>query len=164
MPAPDIAIRELHPDFPAYIGKVALDIDAHSVPLLSGVKFAVAVGFPDRSKTQNPVPSGYQLIMPCVHVVADNISTSGFSFTLYSDKLEHVPSPRDFSGMSGGPIFWSDGDRYGLLGIMYASSQLEKSELPPNSIYIRGILADRETIEKWVSHVPRLHKASDEWS
>lgn len=76
---PDIAVCELHPDFPAHIGKDALDIDAHPVPPLLEVSFAVAVGFPDRLKTQKSMPLGHQLKMPCLHVVADNKSKSGAS-------------------------------------------------------------------------------------
>jgi len=84
-PGPDIAIRELNPDFPAHVGKVALDIDANPMPVLSEVSFAVAVGFPDRLKTLTAIPLGYQLAMPCVHALADNHSVAGPSFTLFSE-------------------------------------------------------------------------------
>lgn len=151
---PDIAIRELNPDFPAYVGKVALDIDANPVPPLSEVSFAVAVGFPDRLKTPIPAPLGYQLAMPCVHAVAENHSKSGPSFTLFSE-LQATPNIRDLSGMSGGPIYWSDEAAYGLLGITYESSPPEGSISGSASVHIKGHVADRETIEEWVSHVPQ---------
>ena len=154
-PEPDIAVRELHPDFPAHVGKVALDIDANPVPSLNRVSFAVAVGFPDRLKTQIPASSGYQLAMPCVHAVAENHSKVGPSFTLFSE-LQATPSIRDLSGMSGGPIYWSDDTAYGLLGITYESSPLDGSVSGASSVHIKGHLADRETIERWVSHVPHL--------
>lgn len=155
-PEPDIAIRELNPDLPEYVGKVALDIDANLVPRLSEVSFAVAVGFPDRLKTQSSAPLGYQLAMPCVHAVADNHSTSGPSFTLFSE-LQNTPSIRDLSGMSGGPIYWSSDSAYGLLGITYESSPSEGALAGNASVHIKGHLADRETIERWVSHVPHLY-------
>lgn len=155
-PAPDIAIRELDPNFPAYVGKVALDIDANPVPPLSEVFFAVAVGFPDRLKTQTQTPPGYQLAMPCVHAVAENHSKTGPSFTLFSE-LQTTPNIRDLSGMSGGPIYWSNEARYGLLGITYESPSPEGLISGPDSVHIRGHVADRETLEEWVSHVPRLY-------
>jgi hypothetical protein len=154
-PEPDIAIRELIPDFPAHVGKIALDIDANPVPALSEVSFAIAVGFPDRLKTQTPSSLGYQLAMPCVHAVADNISKAGPSFTLFSE-LQATPNIRDLSGMSGGPIYWSDQAAYGLLGITYESSPLEDSLSGTASVHIKGHLADREAVERWVSHVPHL--------
>lgn len=155
IPEPDIAIRELNPHFPAHIGKSALDIDAGTVPPLSGVKFAIAVGFPDRLKTQSPAPVGYQLAMPCVHAVADNQSTSGPTFTLFSE-LQETPGIRDLSGMSGGPIYWSNDTRYGLLGITYESSPVDRS-LAGAAVHIRGHLADWAILERWVSHVPHLY-------
>lgn len=155
-PGPDIAIRELNPDFPAHVGKVALDIDANPVPGLHEVSFAVAVGFPDRLKAQTPAPFGYQLAMPCVQAVADNHSKTGPSFTLFSE-LQATPNIRDLSGMSGGPIYWSNATAYGLLGITYESSPLEGSVSGAASVHIKGHLADREAIGRWVSHVPHLY-------
>ncbi len=152
-PEPDIAIRELHPDFPVHIGKSALDIDAAPVPPLLGVSFAIAVGFPDRLKTQSPTSLGYQLAMPCVYAVADNHSTSGPSFTLFSE-LPATPAIRDLSGMSGGPIYWSNDFRYGLLGITYESSPLDGSLAGTAAVHMKGHLADRATLERWVAHVP----------
>ena len=155
-PEPDIAIREIDPNFPAYVGKVALDIDANPVPVLSEVSFAVVVGFPDRLKTQTAFPIGYQIAMPCVHAVADNHSDVGPSFTLFSELLA-TPNIRDLSGMSGGPIYWSDETSYGLLGITYESSPLENSLSGTASVHIKGHLADRNTIAQWVSHVSPLY-------
>ena len=155
-PEPDIAIRELHPDFPAHVGKVALDVEANPVPPLPEVSFAVAVGFPDRLKTQTTGPLGYQLAMPCVHAVAENHSKAGPSFTLFSE-LPATPGIRDLSGMSGGPIYWSDETAYGLLGITYESSPLEGSISGSSSVHIKGHHADLETFERWVSHVPHLY-------
>lgn len=155
-PEPDIAIRELNPDFPAHVGKVALDIEANPALGLSAVSFAVAVGFPDRLKTQTLGPFGYQLAMPCVQAVAENRSKFGPSFTLFSE-LDATPSIRDLSGMSGGPIYWSNKAAYGLLGITYESSPIEKQVSGAASVLIKGHLADRETIERWVSSVPYLY-------
>ncbi|TAJ08486.1 MAG: hypothetical protein EPO61_10335 [Nitrospirae bacterium] len=155
-PEPDIAIRELSPEFPAYVGKLAIDIEAAPIRPLSEVAFAIAVGFPDRLKTQSPTPLGYQLAMPCVHAAADNHSGFGPSFTLYSE-LQETPAIRNLSGMSGGPIYWSNDTSYGLLGITYESSPLDGSLAGTAAVHIKGHLADRATIERWVSHVPHLY-------
>lgn len=153
-PEPDIAICELDSEFPLHVGKSALDIEKCVVPPLKNIKFAIAVGFPDRLKEQIPEGLGYRLSMPCVHAVAENQSTEGPSFSLYSE-LESTPAIRDLSGFSGGPIYWSDETNYGLLGITYESPSLD-SLAGPNAIHIRGHLVDHETLERWVAHVPRL--------
>lgn len=155
-PEPDIAIRELHPDFPEHVGKSALDIEACVVPPLSEIAFAIAVGFPDRMKEQIQEGLGYRLSMPCVHAVADNRSDQGHSFTLFSE-LESTPAIRDLSGLSGGPIYWSNGSNYGLLGITYESSPLEGALAGSAAIHIKGHLADIATIEGWASQVPKLY-------
>jgi len=155
-PEPDIAIRELHPDFPAHVGKSALDIEVCVVPPLSEISFAVAVGFPDRMKGQIQNELGYRLSMPCVHVVADNMSSQGPSFSLFSE-LESTPAIRDLSGLSGGPIYWSNESKYGLLGITYESSPLDGALAGGAAIYIKGHLADLSTIERWTNQVPRLY-------
>jgi hypothetical protein len=156
MPEPDIAVRELHPDFPEHVGKIALDIEANPIPALSEVSFAVAVGFPDRLKTQTSTPLGYQLAMPCVRAVADNHSRVGPSLMLFSE-LQATPNIRDLSGMSGGPIYWSNDSSYGLLGITYESSPIDGSVSGAAAVHIKGHLADRETIERWVSQMPHLY-------
>lgn len=155
-PEPDIAIRELHSDFPGHVGKSALDIEACVVPPLSEVAFAVAVGFPDRMKEQTQEGLGYRLSMPCVHAVAENRSSQGQSFSLFSE-LGSTPAIRDLSGLSGGPIYWSNESKYGLLGITYESSPLEGALAGGAAIHIKGHLADIATIESWASQVPRLY-------
>lgn len=156
MPEEDIAIRELHPDFPKHVGKSALDVEACVVPQLSEVAFAIAVGFPDRLKVQTHEELGYRLSMPCVHAIADNRSSQGQSFSLFSE-LEATPEIRDLSGLSGGPIYWSNESKYGLLGITYESSPLDGALAGDSAIHIKGSLADIPTIERWISQVPRLY-------
>lgn len=155
LPAPDIAIRELRPDFPAYVGKSALDIEACAVPPLSEVAAGIAVGFPDRATEGRAEGTGYRLSMPCVHAVGENRSAEGPSFSLYSD-LDSTPEIRDLSGMSGGPIYWSNEERYGLLGITYESAPLADALGGHASVHIKGQHVDLATIESWVDQVPSL--------
>jgi hypothetical protein len=155
-PEPDIAIRELDPEFPEYVGKSALDIEACVVPPLSEVTFAIAAGFSDRMKEQIQEGLGYRISMPCVHAAAENRSDQGHSFSLFSE-LESTPAIRYLSGLSGGPIYWSNECAYGLLGITYESSPLEGALAGGAAIHIKGHLADISTFERWASQVPKLY-------
>jgi hypothetical protein len=94
--------------------------------------------------------------MPFVHAIAENRSIVGPAFTLFSE-LKETPAIRDLSGMSGGPIYWSNDAAYGLLGITYESSRPEESLAGSAAVHIKGHLADRATIERWVANVPHLY-------
>jgi hypothetical protein len=150
-PAPDIAIRELRPNLPEYIGKVTLDVEKVSVPPLRDIKFAVAVGFPDKLKEKRSDALGDRIAMPCVHALAENISSDGSSFSLRSE-LKDTPGVRDLSGLSGGPIYWTDANNYGLLGITYESAPMD-TFAGSAAVHIIGHLADLETMERWTTQV-----------
>ena len=64
---------------------------------------------------------------------------------------------RDLSGLSGGPIYWSNESKYGLLGITYESSPLDGVLAGAAAIHIKGHLADLSTIVSWTNQVPRLY-------
>ena len=113
-PRPDVAIREVKPDYVHALGKLAFDLDsAYSPP--AGLQHAIAVGFPTNMKYQQPGPSRtYRIAMPHAVVVAElSGGTPKERFHLFSE-LDTPLKDRSFSGMSGGPIFWSTDRRYGI--------------------------------------------------
>lgn len=55
----------------------------------------------------------------------------------------------DFSGVSGGPIYWSTEDRYGILGIVYESAA-GSGLLGEKAIHVLGELATPAVIENWI--------------
>ena len=58
-----------------------------------------------------------------------------------------------YSGMSGGPIFWSDDqENFGLMGIVYEGGAGDNGE----SIYVYGELAAASVVKQWLANVPRL--------
>ena len=62
------------------------------------------------------------------------------------------PAQEDYSGMSGGPIFWSTEDSYGIFGIIYeggVGSELANGK----SVHIYGEHANKDEILKWISQV-----------
>ena len=160
LPEPDIAIRQICPDFPQIIGKIPIKLENNSINTLGKIQHAVAVGFPTKEKRPIDAKNGYRITMPCVHVLAkiSSINKDSGQLSLYSE-LDHTVQIKDFSGMSGGPVFWSTEKDYGLLGIMYEA-------LPPNPsenslgesprIVIKAELVTSERFKNWVAKFPEL--------
>jgi hypothetical protein len=154
---PDIAIRELHPDFPKAIGKVPLCL--RPAPPWDKLTHAIAVGYPTGIKESVVEERGRRVGIPCVHALAEQISPPGNSFQLFS-ALPDSPGIASFSGMSGGPVYWSSPDEYGLLGLMYEAGPPEPpvgglAEGPRIQIFAETVTPERFAL--WVSRVPRLY-------
>jgi hypothetical protein len=74
-------------------------------------------------------------------------------FTMFST-LENPARDIDCSGMSGGPIFWSTGEEYGILGIIYEGGPGQAHD----SIYVFGEIATPDTIKSWIAQCPPLQR------
>jgi hypothetical protein len=116
--APDIALRQIDDELPAHIGKEAFELHKEARPNYP-VTHAMAVGFPTAAKTNRDEPIGTRLAMPCVQAVAEGVGTPESADRLqFFSEIETKPEIGSLSGMSGGPVFWSDGDKFGLLGFV----------------------------------------------
>ena len=145
--SPDIAIREIDPDHIARIGKEPLDLDALKEPP-EDIKHAYAVGFPEAlkyNKHDEKDRFGYRVSMPQVQILAELSCRPDRRFTMFSS-LERLALDIDYSGMSGGPIYWSSGDEYGILGIIYEGGPSEDKR----EIYVYGELATPAVIRGWI--------------
>lgn len=143
--SPDIAIREVKPGFISHLGKQAIDIDVmKDVP--DGIRHAYAVGFPEALKTAFNDKIGYRVSMPQAQILAELQATPTRRFSMFSE-IEPVHDI-DYSGMSGGPIFWSTEEEYGLVGIIYEGGH--GSSGANDQIFVYGELATPEIILGWI--------------
>jgi hypothetical protein len=152
----DIGIRQVKSDFVSAIGKSPLEIDCMSVP--DSIEFGLAVGFPERLKYERVELSenGSQVIsLPTVSILAEIDRTPSGKFILYSE-FESTEHHESYSGMSGGPILWSNEDIYGIFGITYEASKCEEFT-NGKSIMIAGELATPNIIKHWISQIPKLY-------
>ena len=118
-PTPDIAICPLAEHLPARIQKIAFEIRPEDDARWP-VSHAVAVGFPTAAKYDTQDRLGVtRLALLCVHAVAEGIGSNGSSDQVQFDsEISERPGVVSLSGMSGGPVFWSDGARHGLVGFV----------------------------------------------
>lgn len=150
-PQPDVAIRELAPEFIKKIEKEPIDIDILPVQP-DKLKYAIAIGFPSALKYKKNEENGfgYRVSMPHVSIVAElTAGKPNQRFSLFS-QLEDKPETSDYSGASGGPIYWSTENEFGILGIIYESAA-GTALLGDQSIHISGELATPEIIKTWIS-------------
>jgi hypothetical protein len=89
--------------------------DQRPIPL----KYAIAVGFPTGDKTQKYGPDGYRVAMPCVQATAESVGSERQFLSILPD----APATGHLSGVSGGPVFWSTADHFGLVGFVYEGDQ-----------------------------------------
>lgn len=147
-PPIDIAVRELDPEFVATIGKtpLSLDLPTHAP---DDIEHGYAVGFPETMKYKKMEDhTGYRISMPQVEILAELQGVPTRRFTLFSE-LNGKPQQTDYSGMSGGPIFWSTEDNYGILGILYEGG----TSADERSVYVYGEVATPEVIKSWLREV-----------
>jgi hypothetical protein len=144
---PDIRIAEITEEVLTKMIKKAINLDKNSV-VPNNLTFGIAVGFPETLKAKREVGGGHVFSMPNLEVTAQLHSQPQGRFNLHSKVKEEID--RNFSGMSGGPIFWHQGRGYNILGIVFESPNNNHSTFEKNEIMIRGEYASPETIKGWV--------------
>lgn len=115
----DIAMMPLSDQHLERIGKHALDISDGSVPAFP-LPSASAFGFPTAEKKDVAGHLGTHLAMQCVQAIAVGVTTyQDADQVQFFSEIERMPNVASLSGMSGGPVFWSDEDASGLLGFVH---------------------------------------------
>lgn len=147
----DIAICELDPDLLRAIGKIPFDLE-RCVDVPKDIRHAYALGFPEKMKRKKMIDEmSYQVSMPHLEVLAETVGVPNCRFALFSE-IDHEVSEVEWSGMSGGPIFWSTEDHYGIFGIVYEAGSGSKLS-HGKAIHLFGELATPDAIDDWISQI-----------
>ena len=74
----------------------------------------------------------------------------------FFSELSEMPTVGSLSGMSGGPVFWSDGARHGLLGFVKEGLDISVSECgdKPKVQFICQRV-DYAIMERWTNYIDR---------
>jgi len=88
-----------------------------------------------------------------VHAIAEGVGSSADSDQVqFYSEVRRDKISGDVNGMSGGPVFWSDGEAYGLLGFVKDAM----AELDGNSEMARVHFicqrADYDTFAAWAAY------------
>jgi hypothetical protein len=116
---PDIALCPVDAHLPKRIGKAPFEVLPEGDAAWP-VTHALAIGFPTSAKYDVEGQKGrVTLALPCVRAVAEGLNSSGESDqVMFNSELLERPNIVSLSGMSGGPVFWSDDERFGLIGFV----------------------------------------------
>lgn len=143
---PDIRIASMDEKIIKLMGKIAIDLDKYEI-VPNDLDFAIAVGFPETLKHLKESDEGHYFAMPhCTVTVA--LKARSDNIVLHSVTKEKVE--RNFSGMSGGPIFWHKNMDYNLLGIIFESPRDNLATFPENEIMLLGVSADSKIVKRWI--------------
>jgi hypothetical protein len=125
VPAPDVALRQIDDGLPSYIGTEAFELRQDVRPTYP-VPYAAAAGFPTAAKHNRAEPLGNRLAMQCVHAIAKGVAAPEYADQIqFFSEIEAKPEFASLSGLSGGPVFWSDGNQLGLLGLVKEALDVE---------------------------------------
>jgi hypothetical protein len=156
---PDIAICPVNEELPSRIHKTPFEIQKQDDATWP-VPYALAVGFPTFEKYEvEDSPGKFKLVLPCVHAIAEGLDSPGTSDQiLFNSELSEKPCIKSLSGMSGGPVFWSDGKNYGLIGFVKEALDItpkadeETFFFEPKVNFICQRV-DYQIIAKWLEYV-----------
>jgi hypothetical protein len=148
---PDIAVAKLPGDFPTKIGKRYFLLQPETGHRPNPLQYAMAFGFPSEEKENLYEGTGYRVAMPCAHAVAEGMGGE----TQFLSTLNDEPKIGHLSGMSGGPVFWSTADHFGLLGIIYEGSRTSATDdfIQSPRIHFFVDRCDHGEFSRWVAEL-----------
>jgi hypothetical protein len=148
---PDIAVGRLPEDFAAKLGKRYYSLQPEAGHRPNPLQYAIAFGLPTEEKENMYEGAGYRVAMPCAHAVAEGIGGD----TQFLSVLNHEPKIGHLSGMSGGPVFWSTADHFGLLGIIYEGNRTGAAEdfIQSPRIHFFVDRCDYDEFSRWVAEL-----------
>jgi len=151
---PDVALCPIADDLPGRIGKKAFKLENRSAAF--PIPYALAAGFPTSGKFTVAEPQGEKLGLQGVVAVAEGVGSgsSGDQVQFYSEVSANLVR-YDVSGISGGPVFWSDGDQHGLLGFVKEALPAQTASGSPRESHVHFVCqrADGETFKKWAEFI-----------
>ncbi len=156
-PAPDIALRQINPNkVPA--GKKCFKIERSSLKF--PVPYALAAGYPTALKEAIPDGGGERLKLVGVHAVAEGVGSSAASDQIqFYSEVSREQISGDVSGMSGGPVFWSDGKSYDLLGFVKEAMTESDGDSEMARVHFICQRTDYDTFAAWAAYADDTFKA-----
>ena len=156
---PDVVIGRIEKEFVDRINCDALTLKGHPRDL----KFAIATGYPERSREIRQHIETFSVQSICISFVA-SIQFNNRHLLLHDRIKDHPDHTNNLSGISGGPILWSRKDNIGLLGI--SSSGYDLGVAPDGfqhpKIFIFGEYFSLERALRWIEGIPAMSKTKDQ--
>lgn len=124
----------------------------------------IASGYPEQQRVIRQ-GNGINTFSPIFTSCVATIQVTAKGDILIQDTIEEHKGLDVLSGMSGGPILWSDSQRFGLAGIVREGLDIQPKEgqiMVGKGILIRGERITTELFESWIDSIPPLTELKDE--
>lgn len=157
---PDVAIARINENAITRIGRKPIQFtDKKSLP-----ETGIAFGYPEAQRDIRPADERtsnfYNNFVSCIAT----LQVTGSGDILLEDPIEHHRGVNNLSGMSGGPIVWSDEERYGLAGIVKKGTDIQPKPdglTAENSICIFGTRMTSDLLDQWIKSIPPVAELKD---
>lgn len=157
---PDVAIARVDRNVITRLGRMPLVFaDKKELP-----ETGIACGYPEQQRT---LTAGEHLstLAPKFVACTATLQITGKGDLLLQDEISDHNGVDNLSGMSGGPILWSDHRRFGLAGIVYEGSDIQGGEgrlVEGSGIWIRGERITAEKLDRWLPHIPANSRVEEQ--
>lgn len=153
---PDVAIARVKLDYIKRLGRKAIVFaNKKSLP-----ETGIASGYPEEQRSIRQGKSLHTFSPKHVECIA-TLQVTAKGGLLLQDPVEDHGALDVLSGMSGGPIIWSDAKRFGLAGIVMEGLDIQPKEgqlVEEPGIWIHGERLTKELFDKWIQVIPPLQE------
>lgn len=167
---PDLAIARITPEKLAQIGRQAISFtsDMPSADQLSGAACGIATGYPEDIRRVFKSGAFNTLGISNVTAFAPFGVASVNRLNMFYE-LDNTPDANNLSGMSGGPILWSDESGWGLAGIIKEGRDMAPSTNPDSflkkaTIWIEGEPVNGELLRQLIAVIPDEESTMTDYS
>lgn len=157
---PDIAIARVNHDSIRRLGREPLVLSPKDTLPETGI----ASGYPEH---QRVIRQGKKIstFAPKFTSCLASMQLTARGDILLQDTIEDHKGLDVLSGMSGGPIIWSESERFGLAGIVREGLDIQPKEgqlMVEKKIWIYGERITTDLFDIWMKSIPKLTKLKDE--
>lgn len=157
---PDVAIARIKHNSMTRLGREAILL-SNRIKL---PETGVASGYPE---PQRAVKVGRKInkLTPKFTTCIATIQLSNSGKLYLDDAIDNHNNVDSLSGMSGGPILWSDDNNFGLAGIIYEGNDIQPIKGGfdnSNRIFVKGERVTIEIFENWIKAIPPIFEIKDQ--
>jgi hypothetical protein len=157
---PDVAIARVNRQSITRLGRRQITLaKKNSLP-----ETGIASGYPEE---QRIIRQGNNIntFSPKFTTCVATLQITGKGDVLVQDTIANHNGLDVLSGMSGGPIIWSDSKRFGLAGIVREGLDIQPKQgqlMVENGIWIHGERITTELFDEWLNTTPAITELKDE--
>ena len=97
-----------------------------------------------------------------VLAIAEGVGSLASSQVQFYSEVKREKISGDVNGMSGGPVFWNDGNAYGLLGFVKEATVEQNGNDEMAMVHFICQRADYNLFASWASYADELFRKNEQ--